>query len=275
MTGSDNAYEIPGLMRIGAFAAISGISVQRLAAYDRSGLFKPHYVDKENGYRFYSPQQLTSIRFIPKLQKMTATRSSLAQLQRNRTPELIQSEFRKYRHKLEAELKSITESLALITTYDELISEGIGANTDSIIVRRMPELEITEGRDNVFKSGEGFVEPFVQFVVDMNWSDWGYPVGGLFSDMNTYKKAPSRPTRFFCIHPEGKDTKPSGLYMIAYTKGYYGETNKLPQRMIDFAAENALEFTGPVYNIYLFDEVSVTDSADYLLQASVRVRKKR
>ena len=63
--------------------------------------------------------------------------------------------------------------------------------------------------------------------------------------------------------------------MVGYTRGYYSRTNDLPARMAEFAKKNGLLFNGPVYNIYLFDEVSVVDPDWYLLQASASVRETR
>ena len=73
----------------------------------------------------------------------------------------------------------------------------------------------------------------------------------------------------------GADKKAAGLYLVGYTRGYYGETNDLPARMRDFAKKNGLIFNGPVYNIYLFDEMSVADPKQYLLQVSASVKETR
>jgi effector-binding domain-containing protein len=45
--------------------------------------------------------------------------------------------------------------------------------------------------------------------------------------------------------------------------------------MEQFAKKRGFEFTGPVYNIYLFDDISMADPDQYLLQASVPVRELR
>jgi hypothetical protein len=85
----------------------------------------------------------------------------------------------------------------------------------------------------------------------------------------------SQPTRFFSFDPKGYDRKPEGLYLIGYTRSYYDRTNDLPQRMAGFAKKNGVVFNGPVYSIYLFDEISVTDPNRYLLQVSASVREIR
>jgi len=81
--------------------------------------------------------------------------------------------------------------------------------------------------------------------------------------------------RFFSNDPKGHEQKAAGLYLVGYTRGYYGQTNDLPERMTAFAKKSGLVFTGPVYNLYLFDEISIDDPNQYLLQASASVMETR
>jgi len=93
--------------------------------------------------------------------------------------------------------------------------------------------------------------------------------------MKSFMGAPSQPMRFFSLDPKGNDKKEAGLYLTGYTRGYYGQTNDLPERMEAFAKKNGLIFTGPVYNTYLFDDISVVEPEEYLLQASALVEETR
>jgi effector-binding domain-containing protein len=93
--------------------------------------------------------------------------------------------------------------------------------------------------------------------------------------MDEFLHQPSKPTRFFSIDPKGRQKKPAGLYLVGYTRGYYGQTGDLPQRMADYAMTNGLAFSGPVYNIYLSAEISEDDPDNYLLQVSASVSEPR
>lgn len=52
------------MFRIGAFAALAGVSAKLLRAWDAAGLFRPIWVDPETGYRWYSAAQLPDLRRI-------------------------------------------------------------------------------------------------------------------------------------------------------------------------------------------------------------------
>jgi hypothetical protein len=93
--------------------------------------------------------------------------------------------------------------------------------------------------------------------------------------MDTFLQEPTRPERFFSLDSQGLEVREKGLYLIAHTSGYYGEVNDLPERMVTYACEHGLEFSGPVYNLFITDEVSVADPYQYLLQASAAVTETR
>ena len=50
--------------KISEIAKIFNISRRTLIYYDEIDLFKPHYIDEENGYRYYSGHQIYVLRFI-------------------------------------------------------------------------------------------------------------------------------------------------------------------------------------------------------------------
>ena len=54
-------------------------------------------------------------------------------------------------------------------------------------------------------------------------------------------------------------------------RGYYGHTGAMAKMLADYADENSMALTGPVYNIYLLDEISVIDPNRYLLQVSIPI----
>lgn len=49
------------MYRIGMFSKINKVTVKTLRYYDEVGLLIPAYVDEENGYRYYTSEQLPII----------------------------------------------------------------------------------------------------------------------------------------------------------------------------------------------------------------------
>ncbi len=100
-----------------------------------------------------------------------------------------------------------------------------------------------------------------------------YPIGGYWDGAAEFFREPSQPARFFSLDPKGHERKSAGLYLVGYTRGFYGQMGDLPERLAAYAKKNSLIWNGPVYVIYLFDELSVTDPEQYLLRVSISVKE--
>jgi DNA-binding transcriptional MerR regulator len=68
------------MFRIGAFAALSGVSAKTLRAWDEERLFRPAWVDPATGYRAYSPAQLPELRRIVALRDVGVPLAEIARL---------------------------------------------------------------------------------------------------------------------------------------------------------------------------------------------------
>jgi hypothetical protein len=92
------------------------------------------------------------------------------------------------------------------------------------------------------------------------------PIGGYYESLGRFLEKPSVPSRFFSVDPRGKDTRAAGKYIVGYSRGYYNQLEGAALRLNEFDAQQGLEASGPVYVIYLRDEISEKDTDDYLAQ---------
>ncbi|WP_036720145.1 MerR family transcriptional regulator [Paenibacillus harenae] len=68
------------MFKIGAFAKLSGVTVKALRHYDELGLLKPARVDEESGYRYYTAEQLLTIRRIAGFKEQGLTLETMRSL---------------------------------------------------------------------------------------------------------------------------------------------------------------------------------------------------
>jgi DNA-binding transcriptional MerR regulator len=268
-TGIGNSVD---LLSIKDFSAFTGVKQSTLRYYDDIGLFSPAFRG-ENGYRYYSPQQIITINMIKVFNDLDVPIREISELERCRTPESILSLLVGKEGLLETELRRVTRAYDIIRTLRRMIHYGIHADESKLAVQYMEEQPLILGEENDFSANKHFYTAFLKFCDKSNHLriNLDYPVGGYFSDMEEFSREPGQPTRFFSVDPHGVDMKPAGNYLVGYNRSYYGETGDLPERMTEYAKENNLVFTGPVDNIFLLDEICVKNPEDYLLQVSVPV----
>ena len=263
------------LLTIKKFSEYTGIKQSVLRHYDEIGLFKPYKRD-ENGYRYYSAPQTISINLINVLHSAKISVKTIKEFVKHRTPEQILALFREQELELNRELMRLQQAYAIIHTYTGMIEEGLHAATREISVQHMPELAVELGPKNDFSSGYLYVSffNFVEKMAERNISS-AYPAGGYYENLDSFVNNSGNPDRYFSHVPVGRNIKPAGEYVVGYARGYYGQLGELPVRMRDYVNEFDLSLIGPVYEMYLFDEVVVENPDQYLIQVSIQVDEKK
>jgi len=263
------------LLSIREFADYVGVRQSILRHYDRIGLFSPIHRG-ENGYRYYSPLQITSFNMVNVLCDLKTALREITHLQRSRTPESILEHLEKQEEKFDEEMRQLQESYSIAHVYRRLIKEALAVDQNAIVEKYMPERTIFMGAENKFKDNASFFSDFIAFskYARKRGVNLSYPVGAMFTDMDVFAERPSMPNYFYSTDPHGSVKKEAGNYLIAYTHGYYGEVNDIADRIIEYAKQHRLSFNGPVYSLYLLDEVSMFDPEKYMARICVQVKKK-
>ena len=262
------------LLSIRKFSELTGIKQSKLRHYDEVGLFHP-IMRGENGYRYYSAPQTIAVNLINVMHSVNIPIKVIGKIKKNRSPESVLGLLQEQELELNKELFRLQQAYAIIHTYCRLIQDGLHADEEIISSRRMAAMPIELGPVNDFSSGylyDSFFN-FINLMVDRK-IDPAYPAGGFYEDINAFITAPGRPDRYFSVVPTGRDIKEAGEYLVGYTRGYYGNLGDLSQRMQSYAKDYGYAFTGPVYEIYLHDEIAVEDRNQYLIQVSAPVEKR-
>jgi len=263
-------------LTIKEFSEFTGISASALRFYEKEGVFLPAMRDDAN-YRIYLATQITLAKMVRVLSEINVSLSEIRSLNESRSPERLLKLLWENKGSILEKIGFLNDVHSVIDTYISLLSEGLSITESKVNVTRLQQQPFLLGDINDYTGTVGFVREFTRFcsaphTPNLNMS---YPIGGYWENMVQFLANPSRPTRFFSLDPKGAACRAAGLYLLGYTRGYYSQTNDLPARMKAYADEHGLIFSGPVYNIFLFDELSIDDPENYLLQVSVQVSETR
>ena len=266
-------------LTITEFAKYVGISPSALRHYDKVGAFvaAKHGVELENNYRYYSPLQITYAKMIRVLREIGVPLIKIKKLNKHRTPGKVLKLLHTYENEIAGEIRRLRETASVISTFTELLNKAISITENELSIVELPKRRILLGNEAEYTGEIGFMREFINFCngeynQKLNMS---YPIGGYWEGMDSFIQDSTRPQRFFSLDPKGKQKWESGLHIVGYTRGYYGTTNDLTERVIEYADKNGLAFNGSVYNLYLTDEISESDPDQYLLEMSVSVKEIR
>ena len=263
-------------LTIKEFSDLTGVNTSTLRYYDSIGLLAPVARGKKNG-RHYEPFQIILLNFIKVLIGLDFPLSEIKRLSENRTPEKMLELLSQQENKLDARLQSLQTSYSIIHTLRGNIQNGLSARDGWMGIQRLEETRCILGEKNNFAGKNSFYEPFMEFC---KWAgeyrvNLSYPIGGYHADIDVFYADPGRPDRFFSQDPRGNHLRQAGEYLVAYSRGYYGEFGDLPQRIADFAKSRSVMPAGPVYISYLLDEISVTERDGYMAQFTVMIHNEK
>ena len=265
------------LLSIKEFSDFTGINQSTLRYYDEIGLLPPASRG-ENNYRYYAPVQIIKLNYINVLVELGVPLSVIKDMNINRTPQDVIELISCQEEKLDKRLHDLHAAYSIIHTYRKNIQTGLRVHNGLIRIEEHEETRIVLGHINNFeKNNDSFYPEFIRFCMaaERRRINLRYPVGAYHDDINSFIKTPGRPNRWFSLDPVGNTIRPAGSYLTGYQRGYYGEFGDMPQKLIDYAKENTLILKGPVYVVYLLDEISIIEHDQYLASISINVSPKK
>ena len=265
------------LYTIQEFSKISGVETSTLRYWDEIGLFSPVKRNPDNNYRYYSLAQILALNFVTTLSHLGIPLKTIAELRQERDPENLLSLLERKEREMDLELRTLRTRSSIIHARQELMRYGLKVNENEISVLHRENKAMILWPRNVYKEGDTFIDPLAAFIQQTReqYINLSFPVGGYWDSMESFMKEPSRPEHFFSIDPVGTHIRKEGDYLVGFARGYYAQMGDLPERMAAYAKEKSLRLSGPVYVMYLHEEISTSDPEQYLAQASVAVSKSR
>jgi DNA-binding transcriptional MerR regulator/effector-binding domain-containing protein len=272
------------LLTIKEFAKFTGASQSTLRYYDEIGLLPPAKRGDDNNYRYYTPPQIITLKFINVLIELGIPLSAIKELTAERTPEKVIDLLNKQEVSLNRRLDELRKAFSIIHTLRGNIQNGLFAGR---LMNKGIEIKVEKLDDTYyvmgprtgekFKSDATFYEEFVRFCdkAAENRINLRYPIGGYYDSFDSFLNAAGRPDRFISCDPLGNSVNPAGYYLVGYERGPYGTFGGIAKKMLEFAEERGLVFKGPLCVVYVLDEISIRDSGDYLSRITVRVAKKK
>ncbi|QWU16185.1 DNA-binding transcriptional regulator, MerR family [Paenibacillus sophorae] len=100
------------MLKISAFSKLTRVSVKTLRFYDNLGLLKPAVVDENNGYRYYTEEQLLTVKRIVALKEQGFTLEQIKPLlEKNVVPKAVKNQLTDKKKELEQAIHAAQNQL--------------------------------------------------------------------------------------------------------------------------------------------------------------------
>ena len=256
---------------------MSGISVTTLRFYDKENIFKPAFRDSENGYRFYTLDQIVTVNFVKTLLFAKVPLKRIAHEREIRTPDSIGKLIDEQYDVLEKQKQLIINAQDILAKRKTLIERGKKAQVGTVQVENWREKSYTIGSPTNWEKGKAFYNPFVTFCKEAKNKGiiLSFPIGGIHKSWSNFLEATGEPEYFFSSDVKGQSRVPAGEYLVGYAQGFYGNFGDIPKKMDEFSKKNKLKTIGNVYSLYILDELCISDIDKYVSQIAVMIQREK
>lgn len=141
---------VPQLYKIGMFAQMNHITIKTLRFYEEQGLLLPAYVDGENGYRYYTMNQMADIQRITALKQAGFTLDDIKLINQGADTAYLLSS------KKAALLKKIAELTSQIAVIDGYLSGPAGTLDAPVLIRTIPAVTVASMKKRIDSYDELF-----------------------------------------------------------------------------------------------------------------------
>ncbi len=273
------------MLSIGEFSNICRVSTKTLRYYAEIGLIMPSEVNPENGYRYYSIDQLETMLFINRLKSYNFSLEEIkailkseelqdeklyaALMKKKKEMQRQLQEFQKTLENLNGDISSLEQGKSIMSYLDDIDIQLVDVPMMYLLsVRKMVhEPDFAEEYGNCF--GRLFrriqadkltvtAPPMVLFYSSE------YTPFGLDTEFAMPVKEYATGTRDFC----------PGLCLKTVVHGSYSQLSSVYAKQREWAEREGYECTGALYEVYVTDPSQVADESELVTEVYYPVKKK-
>ncbi|WP_055069470.1 MerR family transcriptional regulator [Clostridium massiliamazoniense] len=268
------------LLKINDFAKLCGTNRKTLIYYDNIGLFSPILRDT-NGYRYYSYQQYDNFSIILALKELNMPLCHIKDFIDNRSPELLIDTLKKQKDEIKKHIANLTKASSLIDSIINITETSKDIDVDKIYLVEEDEEHFILSKkinDDTEHSFLQIISDLLNYCTKKNINN-NFNLGAILSKENLLKNDFSKIDYLFVKSPRKVSskysyTKPKGKYVIGYHIGDYKTTFLTYNKLLKFIDENNLKPCGNSYELELLNNLSYSDTNNYVTKISINVENK-
>lgn len=236
----------------------------------------------ENGYRYYSYNQLELFSVITILKELEMPLNEIKSFITTRNPENTSELFKKEKKIVDNKINNLKRTQKLLDVKLKIMNEALNYTNEIILEEQKEETLVLS--DRIKETDDPYdVNTFAEHAKYCNSHNlsYGYPIGSIIDkeklkNYNDIINDNIRYDYYFTKVPNLKSfnkfpKKEPGIYATIYHKGYYDTVHDSYKKLLDFIKLKGLTIDSSAYEEVLIDEVITNNSEDYVLKISIKV----
>lgn len=270
-----------GYLTTGEFARLCKVKKQTLFHYDDIGIFSPE-IKKDNGYRYYSYNQLEVFGVIATLKEMDMPLKQIKSYLDNRSPENLITLLNSQISEIDRKLEDLIWLKEFLKTKSQITCEALKMETDTVrteeILKEEPFVATPYNDADDDKKIAQAVIAHLNYCHDLDIYS-AYSIGGMIPTNKVPTEYDYNYSHFYTKLAKNESDaanfrKPSGNYAVIYHRGGYDNAPHAYAKLIEYARLHGFIMGDYFYEDIVLDELSMKGWDNYVLKLSVQCLSK-
>lgn len=262
-------------LTISEFSKIAEVSRKALIFYDNIGLFSPVYTG-ENGYRYYSHEQIYIITVINILKELGTPLNQIKAYMKMPSPLEAIHLLDHQEQILSKKIEELCQVQNMLHSKKQKLEVGMCTDISEITVVQREETPLFISDPFVCSKADLSDELWLAFYMKCkeNKIALGYPEGFLVEKNYVLTGNTMVANRIIC-HVGDKayanSFMPRGTYLTAWGQGGFENTEPIYRRLLQHIEEHGLTISGNAYEERLIDEIGSFNKKQQIIQVSINI----
>ncbi|WP_196591931.1 MerR family transcriptional regulator [Pectinatus frisingensis] len=258
----------------GQVCKIFGITKQTLLFYDKTGILKPKYKDRSNGYRYYTLAQFDLLYLILSLREtgipLSKIKSLLAQRTVNETSTILENQISEIQNKIEnlqTAKSRLYKNLVQIKQIEEMKEYEFRIKSVAEQHLLAMPVQYVNGFPDYYLTLSKITERMASYSIPFYWNV------GCITTLEPLEDV--KESMFVALDNAIVDQyvrlKPAGNYLCTYHYGPYDTLDGTYDKLLTYIKSNQLMILGDFYENYIINNLSTEDETSYITEISVAI----
>ncbi|MFE5390683.1 MerR family transcriptional regulator [Bacillus thuringiensis] len=268
---------------IGEMAKMHNIAESTLRYYDEKGIFYPSIVDPQTNYRYYTIDQFSLLDTIKFLRQLNIPLKEIKKYIDERNPIYALNLLEKQQEMMLKKQREIEYALAKMEHRIHLIKKATKAETDRILIKKIPKRKITaiavapNTTDDMF---DYYIHSLQKNMKQMDDSLFSGDIGVTISKKAFMQKEFQAYSSVFILldympyQVHSSDSIKAGMFACAYHHGSYEETGETYKKLMEYIDQEGYEISGDSIEIGLIDWSVTENPEEQVTEIQIPVMKK-
>lgn len=268
------------LFSIGKFSKICSVSIQALRYYDKIGILKPKFIDKETGYRFYGTNQIVIVMIIQKMATLGLSLSEIDVFFHKNDMLGIKSIFNQKRQEIKEQINELLYADKMLKLYTDNINMRKNADFSCIEIKKVPIRKVIYLRSTIELNENGFTKLFndaMKIVGMKNYLTIGNPMAIYHGERILGEPCDIElciELQEACTSEENCKIVQGGYYLSKMHLGAHNNKPKTYDQLIEYANRNNLSIIGDPVEVYYIDISITRNPDDFITEIQLPIKNK-